>query len=149
MTRAAAGLAVAAASLVLIGGGVRGSETGWVIALATGAAVIAVWVAGASGPGRRPLRSRSERVTSVLLGASLLGGILLAAGIGDGPGPWGLPRSLWGLLLGVWLIPLVVTSIGFAVSFRTREGEAGPQDPEASGRHAASDASDRSPEARP
>ena len=84
------------------------------------AAVIAVWSVGAAGrpkPGTAKRRHLLHRALTVGFGLSLTAGTLLAAGLADGPGIFGLPRSLWGLLLGVWLIPLVITSLGFAVSF--------------------------------
>ena len=125
MSRAAAGLAVAAAASLLAVGGIRGPGNGWPLALAVGGALIAVWAAGTAGHGREPPGERHrrrrvllDRAATAILAASLGGGLLLAAGIGEGTAAWGLPRSLWGLSLGVWLIPLVVTSLGFAVSFR-------------------------------
>ena len=89
-------------------------------AAAVSAAVIAVWSVGAAGrpkPGTAKRRHLLHRALTVGFGLSLTAGTLLAAGLADGPGIFGLPRSLWGLLLGVWLIPLVITSLGFAVSF--------------------------------
>jgi len=83
------------------------------------AAVIAVWSVGTAGPKSRTAERRNllDQAVTGGFGLSLAAGALLAAGLADGPGAFGLPRSLWGLLFGVWLIPLVVTSLGFAVSF--------------------------------
>jgi len=61
--------------------------------------------------------NRMSRRGFLQLSAAGAAGALLAAGLADGPGFFGLPRSLWGLLLGIWLIPLALTSLGFAVSF--------------------------------
>ena len=99
---------------------VPGEPSGYLAAAAVSAAVVAVWSVGSngrpkSGDGQR--RNRLHRAISIGFGCSLAAGALLAAGFAEGPGVLGLPRSLWGLLLGVWLIPLVLTSLGFAVSF--------------------------------
>ena len=68
-----------------------------------------------SEPARR--RERWGRLAGAGFALSLAMGAQLAAGLTDRTGLLGLPRSLWGLLLGVWLVPLILTSIGFAVSF--------------------------------
>ena len=112
----AASLVVAAAAALLL----SGESAGLPAAAAVSAAVIAVWSVGSAGrpeTGSGKRRSRLGRAVSIGFGLSLAAGALLAAGLADGPGFFGLPRSLWGLLLGVWLIPLVMTSFGFAVSF--------------------------------
>ena len=67
-----------------------------------------------SGPARR---ERWGRLAGAGFALSLAMGAQLAAGLTDRTGLLGLPRSLWGLLLGVWLVPLILTSVGFAVSF--------------------------------
>lgn len=112
----AASLVVAAAATLLV----PGESAGFLAAAAASVAIIAVWSVGSaggppSGTGKR--RNRLHQAISIGFGLSLAAGALLAAGLADGPGAFGLPRSLWGLVLGVWLIPLVVTSLGFAVSF--------------------------------
>ena len=104
----AASLVVAAALTLPVAGGT-------LAAVAASGAVVAVWMVGSAGGGRR---RGLDRATSGGLVLALVGGTLMAAGLADGPGFFGLPRSLWGLLLGIWLIPLVLTSAGFAVSFR-------------------------------
>ena len=99
---------------------VPGEPSGSLPAFAVSAAVLAVWSVGAGGrrkSGTARRRSLLHSVVTVGFGLSLVAGTLLAAGLLDGPGLFGLPRSLWGLLLGVWLIPLVLTSLGFAASF--------------------------------
>ena len=112
----AASLVVAATATLLV----PGESTGYLAAAAAGAAVIAVWSVGSAGrpkPGPGKRRNRLQRAISIAFGLSLVAGALLAAGLADGPGAFGLPRSLWGLVFGVWLIPLVATSLGFAFSF--------------------------------
>ena len=111
----AASLVIAAAALLL-----PGESAGYLAAAAVSVAVIAAWSVGTAGrpkPGTTKRRNLLHRAVAAGFGLSLAAGALLAAGLADGPGFFGLPRSLWGLLLGVWLIPLVVTSLGFAVSF--------------------------------
>ena len=110
----AASLVVAAALTLPVAGGT-------LAAVAAGGAVVAVWMVGSAGGGRR---RALDRATSGGLVLALVGGTLMAAGLADGPGFFGLPRSLWGLLLGIWLIPLVLTSAGFAASFRPPDAAA-------------------------
>ena len=89
-------------------------------AVAVSAAVIAAWTVGIGGrpeSGSQKRRHRLHEAATAGFALSLMAGALLAAGLFEGPGFFGLPRSLWGLLLGVWLIPLIVTSLGFAASF--------------------------------
>lgn len=127
------GSPVLAASLVVLAAGallVPARVGSLVAAAVVSAAILAVWGAGSAGgrPGRDAWRgARGDRLASFGLACSLGAGALLAAGFADGPGFFGLPRSLWGLLLGVWLLPLVITSVGFALSFR-------PPDPAARNR---------------
>ena len=112
----AASLVVAAAATLLL----PGESTGYLAAAAVSAAIIAVWSVGTAGrpkPGMANWPTLLHQVVTIGFGLSLAAGALLAAGLADGPGLFGLPRSLWGLLFGVWLIPLVLTSLGFAVSF--------------------------------
>ena len=89
-------------------------------AVAVSAAVIAAWTVGIGGrpeSGSQKRRHRLQQAATAGFALSLMAGALLAAGLFEGSGWFGLPRSLWGLLLGVWLIPLIVTSLGFAASF--------------------------------
>lgn len=110
----AASLVVAAALTLPVAGGT-------LAAVVASGAVMAVWLVGSAGGGpRRGL----DAATSAALVLALVGGTLIAAGLADGPGFFGLPRSLWGLLLGIWLIPLVLTSAGFAASFRPPDAAA-------------------------
>lgn len=112
----AASLVVVAAAALLI----PGESAGLVAAAAASLAIVAVWCAGTAGrpqPGMAKRPNLLRRAVTVGFGLSLTAGALLAAGLADGPGLFGLPRSLWGLLLGVWLIPLVLTSLGFAATF--------------------------------
>lgn len=112
----AASLVIAAAATLLM----PGESTGLLAAAAASLAIFAVWCVGTDGPthaGAAKRRNCLRQAVTVGFGLSLAAGVLLAAGLADGPGLFGLPRSLWGLLLGVWLIPLVLTSLGFAASF--------------------------------
>lgn len=108
MSRGLAAFLVVAAALTLPVAG------GTLAAVAVSGAIFGVWMVGSAGGPRR----RLDRVTSGGLALCLVSGTLLAAGLGDGPGYFGLPRSLLGLVLGIWLIPLLLTSAGFALSFR-------------------------------
>lgn len=92
----------------------------WLAAAAVSGAILTSWAVGSPGPrasGAGKRWNRLHRAASVGFALSLAAGALLAAGLWEGPGFFGVPRSLWGLLLGVWLLPLVLTSLGFAASF--------------------------------
>jgi len=109
-----ASLVVAAAATLLIAGESAGLAAGAAASLA----IIAMWCVGSTGTSGIERRwRRLGQAASVGFALSLGIGAALAAGLADGPGFFGLPRSLWGLLFGIWLIPLVLTSLGFAVSF--------------------------------
>ena len=99
-----------------------GRFAGGLAAAAVVLAILAVWSFGTAGGERARAalqrRNRWDRWTGVGLALSLGAGTLLAAGIGSAPGLFGLPGALWGLLLGVWLVPLLLTSAGFALAFR-------------------------------
>ena len=116
-SRVLAPATVVAATVALL---TAGASSGLLVAALVGGAVLTAWSVGIAG---RPASGAPKRwsglasAASVGFALSLVSGALLAAGLADGPGFFGLPRSLWGLLLGVWLIPLVLTSLGFAVSF--------------------------------
>ena len=117
MTRVIAASSVIAAAATLL---LPGESSGSLAAVAVSAAVIAAWtvgIGGHPGSGSKKRRQRLHQAATAGFALSLMAGALLAAGLFEGPGFFGLPRSLWGLLLGVWLIPLLVTSLGFAASF--------------------------------
>lgn len=94
-----------AGAALLVG---QGASAG---ALAVGAAISAAWCAGASA------KTRAGAWWSGGFLVSLGFGLSLTAGAGGETTLFGLPLSLWGLLLGVFAVPLALTSIGFAVSF--------------------------------
>lgn len=112
----AASLVPAAAAALLIPVGTAGLFP----AAAVSGAILAVWSVGTAGAGIPGETSRMlvDRLTGFGFAIALAGGTLMATGVADGAALFGLPRSLWGLLLGVWLIPLLLTSAGFALSFR-------------------------------
>lgn len=98
-------------------------------AVSVTAAISGAWILGppASLRGAADAGSiRRRRIGRWITGAffaSLAIGSLLAAGVFAGPppaagAPPGLPRSLLGLLFGVFLLPLALTSVGFALTFR-------------------------------
>lgn len=94
-----------AAAALLIGGAAA--------ALAVAAAIAAAWCVS----GSRTARTRAGAWCSGGFFVSLGVGLALAAGAGAGTVLFGLPLSLWGLLLGVFAFPLLLTGIGFVVSF--------------------------------
>lgn len=106
-------------------------------AISVTGAITGVWILGtpATRPGtgaaarRDARRRRADRWISGVFFLSLGAGALLATGVfGDslpggaspdaGGAPPGLPLPLFGLLFGVFLLPLVLTGIGFALTFR-------------------------------
>ncbi len=108
----------AAALLIGLAGGALLAGGAAAMAIAVAAAVAAVWACGSSDS-----RSSWGAWSGALFALSLGAGTLLAASP-SATGPAGLPLALWGLLLGVFGVPLVLTGAGFALSFR-------PPDPKA------------------
>lgn len=133
-------------------------------AISVTGAITGVWILGTppTRPGtgaaarRDARRRRADRWISGAFFLSLGAGALLATGVFGGStraddalptgGPMpGLPLPLLGLLFGVFLLPLLLTGIGFALTFR-------PPDPEglaALRRAAERDAFRSSPESSP
>ena len=119
MLRPAAGLAVPAAAAALFLAADHAAAVAWIGPFGVAAALGAMWLAGTFG--RRRWR---ERIVAALLVACLAMGGLAAAGRIDAAGPLGLPVAVWGLLGGVWILPLVLTSASFAVFFRPPDAAA-------------------------
>ncbi len=114
----AAALAVTLAAAGIVGPS-PGESGGGAVAIA-GLVVVAIlltWATGsAGGAAAGGWRKRVDRWTTVGLAVSLAAGAGLAATL-DGVGPYGLPAALWALVIGVFVVPLVLTSVGSAVSF--------------------------------
>ena len=115
------GLAVAvavvpAAALFAVLIGWSGERTGAVAGLAV-LPILLAWATGSAGglSGSR-WRRRVDLWATAGLSLSLAGGAILA-GILEGTGAFGLPRALVAVVVGVFLIPLALTTIGFAVAF--------------------------------
>lgn len=106
-------------------------------AISVTGAITGVWILGTppTRPGsgaaarRDARRRRADRWISAAFFLSLGGGALLATGVfgsstpadsalPPGGAPPGLPLPLLGLLFGVFLLPLLLTGIGFALTFR-------------------------------
>lgn len=139
MKPALAGATVAAAGIALALPLPDGPGRLWSALLAglAAAAILSVWGLGLRARARR---SAWDRWTGAGLATSLGGGVLGAALL-EGSGAFGLPRALWALLLGVFLVPLVLTNLGFFLSFEPPAPEdlrrirqlRGPRGPEAAG----------------
>lgn len=97
-------------------------------AISVTGAITGAWILGPRSSLRGAADTRGvlqRRIGRWLTGAffvSLASGSLLATGVFSGPplagAPPGLPLPLLGLLLGVFLLPLALTSVGFALTFR-------------------------------
>lgn len=124
-----AALLIAGAGGVLLLVGVLGADgrtAAVVAALSTAAAVAGAWLLGALPPAAdrpagtgRPRRRAGLWSTAAFL-VSLGAGTLLTASLPAtrGPGAPAFPSSLSALVVGVFLAPLLLTSLGFALSFR-------------------------------
>lgn len=127
-----AALLVAGGGAVLLLVGLLGANersAAVVSALSTAAAIAGAWLLGARPPAddanaetRRP-RPRAGRWLTAAFLTSLAAGTLVAASIPASPGAGalaspGLPPSVSGLVVGVFLAPLLLTSLDFAFSFR-------------------------------
>ena len=100
-------------------------------AISVTGAITGVWILGsprprpgASAAARRDARrKRADRWITGAFFLSLATGALLTTGVfGGSPpadsAPPGLPLPLLGLLFGVFLLPLVLTGVGFALTYR-------------------------------
>jgi hypothetical protein len=107
-------VAVLAAGAAVPLAGVLGEPVGsWLMAVATATAPVALFRLGSGGSGRLRLGRRGLPALLVSLGAACVALVALAGWPGRAPALAGLGV----LLLGIWLVPLVVTSWGFAASF--------------------------------
>ena len=114
---AALAVTLAAAGIAESGPGESGGGSVAVAGLVV-VAILLTWATGSAGPAAAPggWRKRVDRWTTAGLAVSLAAGAGLAATL-DGVGPYGLPAALWALVIGVFVVPLVLTSVGSAVSF--------------------------------
>lgn len=98
-------------------------------AISVTGAITGAWILGPPASLRGAVDAgsvRRRRIGRWITGAffvSLAIGSLLAAGVFAGPppaagAPAALPRSLLGLLIGVFFLPLALTSVGFSLAFR-------------------------------
>lgn len=101
-------------------------------AISVTGAITGVWILGSPRPRpgagaaarRDARRRRADRWISGVFFLSLAAGALLTTGVfggsppADTGAPPGLPLPLLGLLFGVFLLPLVLTGVGFALTFR-------------------------------
>lgn len=129
---AALPIAGAGAVLLLVGLlGADGPTAAVVSALSTAAAIAGAWLLGALPPAAdRPAetgrpRRRAGRWTTAAFLVSLGAGALLTASLPAARGPEApaFPPSLSALIVGVFLAPLLLTSLGFALSFRPPSAE--------------------------
>lgn len=127
----AAGTVVGAAAGILLGF-LLGERGAWIVALSSGALVAGLVGLAVAGERRR----RRATVVAVVLGllvAGSLGALVALAGrVGEAPWPGGVPAALWVLFGGLWLLPLVLTGLGYALAFEVSsdddrtEGEEAP-----------------------
>ena len=123
-----AALLIAGAGGVLLLVGVLGADgrsAAVVAALSTAAAVAGAWLLGALPPAAdrpagtgRPRRRAGLWSTAAFLVSLGAGTLLAALPSTRGPGAPAFPPSLSALVVGVFLAPLLLTSLGFALSFR-------------------------------
>ncbi len=96
-----------ALGIAAAGGVLAADPPAWAAALAVWGAVAAAWTLGPTG---------GRQFFTAAFFVSLASGTALAAG-GAAPVVFGLPLSLWGLFVGVFLVPLALTTLGFALDF--------------------------------
>jgi hypothetical protein len=53
----------------------------------------------------------------LVIAGSLAALLALAGRLGTSPWPLGVPLALWVLFGGLWLVPLALTGLGYALSF--------------------------------
>ena len=129
----------AAALLILVFSFVGGSVAAVGFALAAAACPFALMALGAAR--RRGLGAAALPIalSLVLVELSLIGMLVYRGRVLDGPWLGGLPAAAAFQVYGVFLLPLVVTAVGFALAFRRfdvdetdleRLRDLAPKDPE-------------------
>lgn len=120
--------AVAGAAGGLLVGFLLGERGVWIVALSAGALIGGLIVLAVAGERWR----RRATVVAVVLGLVIAGSLaaLLALGgrLETAPWPLGVPLALWVLFGGLWLVPLALTGLGYALSFEAPPREAPPRD---------------------
>ncbi len=109
----AASSALALAALLL-----SGAWTGWLLAALTGVIPVALMALGAAS-GRAPLPGRSRALGPLLLVLAVLlaGSALAVTALSGRPGDGGFPPALIAQLAGLWLLPLPLATVGYALTF--------------------------------
>jgi hypothetical protein len=120
--------AVAGAAGGLLVGFLLGERGVWIVALAAGVLVAGLVVLAVAGERRRRRSAAVAGALGVLVAGSLAALLALAGRLAESPWPLGVPLALWVLFGGLWLVPLVLTGLGFAWGFEAPERAAPPAD---------------------
>lgn len=112
--------AVAGAAGGLLLGFLLGERGLWIVALSAGVLIAGLIVLAVAGERRRRRATAVAAVLGLLVAGSLAALLALAGRVPVVPWPLGVPLALWVLFGGLWLVPLVLTGLGFAWSFDAR-----------------------------
>ncbi|HEX2162943.1 MAG TPA: hypothetical protein VHM02_03235 [Thermoanaerobaculia bacterium] len=122
----AAGAVAGAAGGVLVGL-LLGERGAWIVALAAGVLTAGLIVLAVDGERWRRRATRVAAALGVLVAGSLAALLALAGRLAESPWPGGVPLALWVLFGGLWLLPLALTGLGYALSFDAAPGHAAGQ----------------------
>lgn len=124
--------AVAGAAGGLLLGFLLGDRGVWIVALSAGVLVAGLIVLAVAGERRRRRAAVLAAALGGLVAGSLAALLALSGRLATAPWPLGVPLALWILFGGLWLVPLVLTGLGFAWSFDVPAAD--PPPPESAGR---------------
>ena len=109
--------AVAGAAGGLLVGFLLGDRGVWIVALSAGALIVGLIVLATAGEPRRRRAAAVAAALGLLVAGSLAALLALSGRLATASWPLGVPLALWVLFGGLWLVPLVLTGLGFAWSF--------------------------------
>lgn len=109
--------AVAGAAGGLLVGFLLGERGMWIVALSAGALIGGLIVLAVAGERWRRRATAVAAVLGLVIAGSLAALLALAGRLETAPWPLGIPLALWILFGGLWLVPLALTGLGYALSF--------------------------------
>ncbi|HUO86647.1 MAG TPA: hypothetical protein VM617_04590 [Thermoanaerobaculia bacterium] len=118
----AAGAVAGAAAGVLLGF-LLGDRGVWIVAISVGALVAALVALAVSADRHRRPATAVAVALGLLVAGSLAALLALAGRVGESPWPAGVPLALWVLFGVLWLLPLLLTGLGYALTFELPAGD--------------------------
>lgn len=121
--------AVAGAAGGLLVGFLLGERGVWIVALSAGVLIAGLILLAVAGERRRRRSAAVAGVLGAMIAGSLAALLALAGRLDAAPWPLGVPLALWILFGGLWLVPLALTGLGYALSFEAPPPQPPPAEP--------------------